>query len=376
MSVIRFLHSDSLRLGTPISGLSDSPDWLRKVAASAVRSAVTNVIEAAIAGRCQLLLIAGRLTESSEDLNLAVTWLKSQTVALREHGIRLVIAGHPESDHAALRCLDAILVAPGQRLDVWTNGAERVECSLSSGSTPAREGALGIEVGTTSARRPQADLAYVAVPSLAPSSTSDSVDQVASAHDRLLRISAGCPQSIGPMERGAFGCQLVEADLSRQSLTARSCVTDVIRFTQELISCRRGMAASQVSELLRERSRSIFANGRRTTVVEWVIDGHLCLSGSTTESLSEFDLLKDLRGSLHAGHAGAWPFRIRFSDNSTVDASRHPALAAKEFTSVVRERILKFSHRGDRMIENTSIGVPMGAGIETAVGLDVLRRVA
>ena len=376
MSVIRFLHTDSLRLGTPISGLSDSPDWLRKVAASAIRLAVTNVIEATIAGRCQLLFIAGRLTESSEDLDLAVTWLKSHTVALREHGVRLVIAGHPESDHAALRRLEAIVVAPGQRLDVWTNGADRVECSLSSVSTPARGGAVGIEVGTTSGRRPQADLAYVALPSLAPSSTSDSVDQVASAHDRLLRISAGCPQSIGPMERGAFGCQLVEADLSRQSLTTRSCVTDVIRFTQELISCRHGMAASQVSELLRERSRSIVANGRRTTVVEWVVDGHLCLSGSSTESLSEFDLLKDLRGSLHAGHSGAWPFRIRFSDNSTVDASRHPALAAKEFTSVVRERILKFSHRSDRMIENTSIGVPMGAGSETAVGLDVLRRVA
>ncbi len=375
MSVIRFLHTDSLRLGTPISGLSDSPDWLRKVAASAVRSAVTNVVEAAIAGRCQLLLIAGRLTESSQDLDLAVTWLKNQTVALREHGIRLVIAGHPESDHAALRRLDAILVAPGQRLDVWTSGSEPVECSLSSVATPARSGVLGIEVGTTSGRRPQADLAYVAVPSVAPSSTSDSVDQVASAHDRLLRISAGCPQSIGPMERGAFGCQLVEADLSRQTLTARSCVTDVIRFTQELISCRQGMAASQVSELLRERSRSIVANGRRTTVVEWVIDGHLSLSGSTTESLSEFDLLKDLRGSLHAGHSGAWPFRIRYSDNSTVDASRHPALAAKEFTSVVRERILKFAHR-DRMIEYTLIGVPMGTGSETAVGLDVLRRVA
>lgn len=375
MSVIRFLHTDSLRLGTPISGLSDSPDWLRKVAASAVRSAVTNVIEAAIAGRCQLLLIAGRLTESNQDLDLAITWLKSQTVALREHGIRLVIAGHPESDHAALRRLDAILVAPGQRLDVWTNSAERVECTLTSASVPARTGSLGIEVGSIGGRRPQADLAYVAMPSLAPSSTSDSVDQVASAHDRLLRVSAGCPQSIGPMERGAFGCQLVEADLSRQTLTARSCVTDVIRFTQELISCRQGMAASQLSELLRERSRSIVANGRRTTVVEWVVDGHLSLSGTTAESLSEFDLLKDLRSSLHAGHSGAWPFRIRFSDNSTVDATRHPALAAKEFTSVIRERILKFSHR-DRMIDNASIGVPMGAGSETAVGLDVLRRVA
>ena len=375
MSVIRFLHTDSLRLGSPISGLSDSPDWLRKVAGSAVRTAVTNVIEAAIAGRCSLLLIAGRLTESSQDLELAITWLKAQTVVLREHGIRLAIAGHPESDHAALRRLDAILVAPGQRMDVWSNGTERIECSVSSASAPGREGVLGIEVSTESGRRPQADLAYVAVPSLTPSSTADSIDGVAVSHDRLLRISAGCPQSIGPMERGAYGCQLVEVDLSRRVLTARTFMTDVIRFAQELISCRQGMAASQLGDLLKERSQSLATNGRRTIVVEWIIDGNLWLSGAITEPLSEFELLKDLRNSLHAGHSGAWPCRIRFSDHSTVDVGRHPSIAAKEFTAVVRERILKFSSC-DRLNENTSIGIPMGAGSEAPVGLDLLRRVA
>lgn len=375
MSIIRFLHTDSLRLGSPISGLSDSPDWLRKAAGSAVRTAVTNLIEAAIAGRCQLLLIAGKLTESSQDLGPAITWLKAQTLVLRGHGIQLVIAGHPESDHAALRRLDAILVAPGQRLDVWPNGSERILCQVSPVSTPGRAGALGIEVGTESGRRPQADLAYVAVPSLTPSSTSDSIDGVASAHDRLLRMSAGCPQSIGPMERGTFGCQLVDVDLSRHLLTARSCVTDVIRFAQELVSCRQGMAASELGELLRDRSRLLSTNGRCTMVVEWVIDGQLTLSGAMLEPLCEFDLLKELRSGLHAGHSGAWPHRIRFSDSSTVDASQHPSIAAKEFTAVVRERILKFS-QCNRLIENSSAGIPLGAGSEAAVGLDLLRRVA
>ena len=83
MSVIRFLHTDALRLGSPVAGLSECPDWLRKTAASAVRTAVTNVIEAAIAGRCQFLFIAGRLTESEQDLELAVAWLMTQTSSLR-----------------------------------------------------------------------------------------------------------------------------------------------------------------------------------------------------------------------------------------------------------------------------------------------------
>ncbi len=108
MSVVRFLHTDALRLGSPVAGLAESPDWLRKVAASAVRTSVTNVVEAAIAGRCQLLVISGRLTELDQDLDLAVTWLAAQTTLLKEHGVRLVIAGHLESDFATLRRLDAI----------------------------------------------------------------------------------------------------------------------------------------------------------------------------------------------------------------------------------------------------------------------------
>lgn len=375
MSVIRFLHTDSLRLGSPIAGLAESPDWLRRVSASGVRTAVTNVIEAAVAGRCQLLLIAGRLTESSQDLEIAITWLKSQTNVLREHGIRLVIAGHSEADFPALRRLDAILMSHGQRLDVWSQDEGQVECHVSDATIPGRPGVLGIEIGSESGRRPLTDMAYVAVPSLVPSSTSNSIDGMASAHEQLLRISAGGPQSLGPNERGAFGCQIVEADPSRQTLKARACATDVIRFVQELIPCRQGMAVSQLTEVIRERSRLLATNGRRTTVVEWIIDGHLILSGAAAESLSEFDLLKELRASLHAGHAGAWPYRIRFSEQSTVDATRHPSLAAKEFSNVVRERMTQGGLR-ERLSDVVKSGTPVGQGSEATVGLDLLRRVA
>lgn len=51
-------------------------------------------------------------------------------------------------------------------VSVWTdglNGAERIECSVTPGHS-GRTGALGIEVGTQSTRRPQTELAYVAVP--------------------------------------------------------------------------------------------------------------------------------------------------------------------------------------------------------------------
>lgn len=375
MSVIRFLHTDGLRLGSPVTGLSESPDWLRSTATSAVRTAVTNAIEASVAGRCQFLFIAGRLTESHQDLDLAVTWLAAKSLVLKKHGIRLVLAGHPESDHAALRRLDAILMAPGQRLDVSGGPSGSTEFVVSSRTVAALPGALGIEVASFNSERPLAGMAYVAVPAIQSSAATNSFDGVAAAHDRHLRLSAGCPQAIGPAERGSFGCQLVEADLTRQSMTARFCSTDVIRFAQELVTCQPGLQASQLRELLKERSRVFGTAGRCTMVVEWIIDGQLSASLSDDECLCEPELLKVLRAGLHAGHTGTWPSRIRFSENSSVDVAGNRSLVTQEFSTVVRDR-----HVGNVLrnlkAECRFIGLPLGGGSETAVGLDILRRVA
>lgn len=374
MSVIRFLHTDALRLGSPVAGLSECPDWLRKTAVSAVRTAVTNVIEAAIAGRCQFLFIAGRLTESEQDLELAVAWLMTQTSSLREHGIRLVIAGHPESDQAILSRLDAIVVNREQRLDAWTDPTGNFHCAVNAQSAPAAMSLLTVEVGAINTSRPIADLAYVAIPSTMPSPATNSFDGVATAHDRLLHLSAGSPQALTPLERGHFGAQLVEVDLSRQTMTARFCSTDVIRFTQELVRCQPGLHVSQLCDVLRERSRALATSERCTTVVEWVVDGQLAMTLSETESLCEVDLLKELRASVHAGHSGAWPCRIRFSDSSFVDLSGYQSLVTHEFSAIVRDRFVKNGQR-DSMISAIS-GLPLGNGSEAAVGLNVLSRVA
>jgi hypothetical protein len=167
----------------------------------------------------------------------------------------------------------------------------------------------------------------------------------------------------------------VEADLHRQSITSRFCSTDVIRFSQELISFPAGMPASQLCETLCERSRAIGTSGRCTTVVEWVIDGHLSMTSAAAKSLCEIDLLRDLRVGLNAGHSGAWPCRIRFSDNSSVDVAGHHSAVANEFSAVVRERLRRESSRRS-ITDPHVIGLPLGCGSEAAVGLDLLRRVA
>jgi hypothetical protein len=251
--------------------------------------------------------------------------------------------------------------------------------SSASCSIAARAGALGIEVGTATSPRPLADLTYIAVPSVRASDACHSFDGVAAAHDRMLRLSAGAPQALTPSERGVFGCQMVEADLSHQTITARFCPTDVIRFAQELVSCSPGMNSSQLCDVLRERSRTIATNGRCTTVVEWIVDGQMLFTSAQQESFCEMELLKELRNGLHAGHSGAWPCRIRFSEGSTVDLGTQVSPVTVEFTSVVCERLQRTQR--SRLKTNSGngqgiLGIPLGAGSETAVGLDVLRRVA
>ena len=369
MSVVRFVHADALRLGSPINGLSDSPDWLRKTAASAVRTAVTNTIEVAIAGRCQFVLIAGRLCESTQDLDLSVGWLRSQVAGLKDHGIQLVIAGHPTSEFPSLAGLDAILVAPGQRLDVRPSQLDRPELTVSSAQAAARPGSLGIEVSLTAHARPLADLAYTAVPAVTPS-THNSADGTTTAHDRLLRLSAGSPQAIQPTERGTFGCQLVEADFDRNTLTARFCPTDLIRYSQVLLNCLPGTSIERVCDLLRDRSRTIAAAGRCTTVVEWVIDGDIVWPAARREPFNEVDLLRELRGSLNAGHSGAWPGRIRFSDTCLVDVPGDSPAAARELAAVQSDRWQRSA--SDSLRSNKSPRI----GSDILTSLSLLRRVA
>ena len=150
---------------------------------------------------------------------------------------------------------------------------------------------------------------------------------------------------------------------------------EVIPGAQELVSCAPGMTSTHLCDLLRERSKAIATTGRCTTVVEWIVDGQMLFTADRHESLCELELLKELRNGLHAGHSGAWPCRIRFSDNSTVDLGTRTSPVTVEFASVVSERVLR-ANRQRSLSAHGILGIPLGAGSETAVGLDVLRRVA
>jgi hypothetical protein len=371
MSTIRFVHTDALRLGAVVSGLGECPDWLRKVASASVRTAVINSFEAAIASRCRFVLIAGRVSEYPADLETAAAWLRTHSASLRDHGIQLVIAGHPASDFPALSGLNAVLVPPGHRWDVTVTAAGQVVSSVTPSHRRAESGVLGVEVcaGAESHQRPLADLAYIAVPSVVPPGEALGSDGTVIAHHGTLSLSAGSPQAIQPGERGVFGCQLVEADMSRQTLSARFCATDVIRYSQVTLNCVVGTPTDRVADLLQERSRAIGLTGRGTTVVDWLIDGSLVWGGGLRSSLSEPELLRELREGLNAGHAGAWPRRVQLADSCSVELAAGCTRADVALTETLAEEPpaagLAMSRRKV---------LPSGRAAELLTGLSLLRR--
>ncbi|MCA9037196.1 MAG: hypothetical protein KDA91_18800, partial [Planctomycetaceae bacterium] len=236
MSVIRFLHSDHLRLASPLSGLADCPDWLRRAAASAVRRSVVSLFETAAAARCDFLLIAGRLTESEQDLDAAVRWLLPHAEQLRGAGIQLVLTGYKRSEQAALLPLGAILCEPHDVIEVWKNPHNEIQHHVhavrsyrdSSGHAAGlrrTDRSFWLENHTQNFETPErsnraagtGELRYVTVsgikasPSPGAAGSERLSGETATGYStaRSLTVTAGAPQAVGPSEQGVFGCRIV-----------------------------------------------------------------------------------------------------------------------------------------------------------------------
>lgn len=388
MTVIRFVQTDHLRLGSALSGLAHCPDWLRRVSAGAVRKSVSNVVEAAIAARSHFLLVSGQLTQNAQDLGAAVTWLAEQAEQLQRHDVRLVLTGFRPSEEPLLRRLNAILCGPDQRVDVVTDGTGGVRFRIQPACAPATNGLASadrqrfLSVQNDSAWRgfvEPAELAHVAVPSrVGVPGFADPVcssQQTRTSHERLLRLTAGAPQSICPDEPGASGCQIVEADLDRQVLTARFCATDAVRYDREQLQCDSGMTASGLIAAIADRSRAVHTVAGRTVLVDWIIDGHLQADPQHPGTLDESSLLRELRNQLDGGHAGVWPRRIQYGNARIISAASRNSLAVQELLSVIAQRHGRHGGlRVDGSLPDT--GRFASSGSETVAGLDLLARVA
>ena len=118
------------------------------------------------------------------------------------------------------------------------------------------------------------------------------------------------------------------------------------------------------------RAQSELANGIAVIVNDQVIT----FSDVRNHIGPAMELLRELRSSLHAGHSGAWPCRIRFTDDSTVEVGGLQSTLISEFATLVRERS---GRAGSNATDWPAvISMPLNAGAETPVAVRVLRRFA
>jgi hypothetical protein len=380
MSRIRFLHTDHLRLGSPLTGLAECPEWLRSCAANAVRRSVANLVEIAIAERCQFVLFAGRITDRPEDQNAASAWLSGLLTQLHKNGIGLVFGSQSSLDQSAFRSLNVTRCGADERLEVSLDERRQLQLRTQRGFSPrGTHPRFFVEIVTTEGRQSLAsagEMIYRAVPNAAPTlSGRPFSDESPVCHDGVISVTAGSPQAISPDERGVFGCRIVDVDTDQRTIMTRVRPTDELRYSREQLPCSSDMATSNLRELILERSGGLGVRPERTTVVDWIVEGQLQAGPEHGGLWDEPALLAELRKRLNGGHAGMWPRRVYFGHASEFSAGSRAGLAVHEFLNVMA--VHRSRHLPYPMHSSTNTTASAGStGNQTAAGLQFLLRAA
>lgn len=366
MSRIRFVHVDHLRLGSPLAGLADYPEWLRQALSGAVRKSVSSVAELAVAGHCQFVLLAGRITENEADLDIATAWLSALSLQLKRHGIRMVQAIGSVPAQAGRQQTESLEFGSGDRVEV-TWGASggpilRVVPRHVGRSSPE---SLLIELHQDRVAG-SPNYVYRAAPDGVPGR-----ELLQALSGDSLTVTAGSPQAISPDECGEYGCRIVEADLQQRSLSARFAAADTVRYAREVFHAVPEMGTAEVVAEMVRRCQSMGTAAGRTTIVDWFVGGPLTVRADRSGALSEEELLTRLRSELQAGHAGVWPRRVRFTETSAFRVVGRRSRAVEEYLSIT-SRQAQGGRSGDHgLSQDLSFGCLGGHALP---GLETLMR--
>lgn len=368
MSTIRFVHTDFLRLATPVSGISDSPGWLQKLGGNCVRQAVRNVIDTAITQEVDFLLVAGGITESSVDLPACTAWLDQQFERLRENGIRIIVNSRTEQEAAILQPICDSVIRGQSRLVASLDPNGHLQFGeIHRPFDPARE-ELVIHVGSAPAETGRT--VYHARPSLQPSD-----DVELASRNGYLALSAGAVQAVTPAETLEHGCLVIEANTVTRELKSQFFITDVLRFATEELNLSSAITIDSLASAVANASNSIGRMATQTVVIDWHVNAELVSELSDVARFGEFELLHRLRADVQSGHRGVWPRRIEFTSTSSLQVTSPVIESVEEYVQLVSGSVRsfdldRFTHRR-RMLHGES-----GVAPELIAGLSLLGRVA
>lgn len=368
MSKIKFIHTDYLRLATPVSGIADAPGWLQQLASHGVRQAARNVIDTAIAHEVDFVLIAGGISDSPVDLPAAVAWFSDQSARLKQHGIQVVAVANDFLESSLLKSVCDLVVTTEQ--SIYASKPLGHRCNLSIDQTVAGHNqdvvvCVGHQQSVVSSQ-----LVYNAMPAIQSSANCNSTTQ-----NGMLSVSAGAIQAVNPDETSDFGCVLVQADSELQELRSEFIVTDVMRFASEELHLSASTTVESLSAAIREASESIGKSLRQTVIVDWCVDARLVSNFSEVSRFCETEILQQLRSDVQSVHRGVWSRRLEFTAESNLQVTSPVLESIEEYIEVVSGASSRFDRNrftpGQRMLQGES-----GVDPTLISGLGLLGRVA
>lgn len=371
MSTIRFVHTDFLRLGTPLVGVASPPTWLLELVTSSVRHAVRNVIETAVTQQADFLFIAGSVCDSTEDLDSVVHWLSEQFAPLRRNGIQVVAVADDQCTATALRSICDVVLTRTDSLHATKLAHGDVQLSTQLQHVD-QTNALLISSGSHAmvSHSDVGRLNYRAIPAAQCSADCDrAVGQ------RSLSQSAGAVQTISSQETWNSGCVVVDADLNAQSLTSSFVVTNPVRFASETLDLSELTTADSLVSEITQASKSLQRKSGQTVIVDWHINATLNSDARELSGLQESQLLGRLRNQLEAGHQGVWPRRVVFRENAALQVVSAGGAAVEEYFDVLTGSVT--THGTDNYGRSMDV-VRGGRGVadELVVGLQLLKEAA
>lgn len=370
-STIRFVHTDFLRLGTPLVGIASPPTWLLELATSSVRHAVRNVIEAAITQQADFLFIAGSVCDSPEDLDSVVHWLSEQFAPLRHNRIQVAAVADDHRTAEALRGICDVVLNRSESLHVTKSVHGDVQLKTQIHQVDQSNG-LVISTGAHAvANHSGSDrLSYRAIPAVQPSADCDRMSS-----QRSLSLTAGAVQTTNSKETWNCGCIVVDADLNTQSMTSAFFVTNPVRYACEVLDLSAQTTADRLVSEITQASKSLQRDSGQTVIADWIVDASLNGESHEMSGLQEDHLLGRLRNQLEAGHQGVWPRRIQFCETSDLQLLTAGTAAVEEYFDVVTGSVT--THGVDNFGRSTNV-LRGGQGVpdELVVGLELLRNAA
>jgi len=367
MSTIRFVHTDHLRLATPLRGIANAPTWLQKLVSDSVRHAVRNVIETAINQQASFLFIAGSVCDNDEDLPIVTRWLAEQFAPLKRAGIQVVAVTDDHRTQTALAEICDVAMSRTESLHVSRDTTGRVHLSTHP-NHDQHAGHLVISAAHQSIAH-AAELQYHAVPAQQPTT-----DSVRTSEDGYLSLSAGAVQTIAPAESWDCGCLVVDADLSSRHLSAQPQLCNPLRFTAESMNLRDSTSVDRLVSEISQASRSLQRASGQTIVVDWTVNAHQSCDVRELKDLDEQHLLNKLRNDLQAGHQGVWPRSLNFSERSDLQLTNAQGAAEEEYVDLLTGSVNMLDSQ--RTTAHFAIQGGSGVAAELVAGLQLLNRAA